>query len=191
LEKAILQKKEYEERMYLQKKIEIFKTQLMTLPKIYRDMEDLYGDMEIFLPDIDKSLYLFGPTGIGKTVIATMILRERWRQEKHGIYWNYMYFILKCQMNAPSRLSDLEFNMEYPHLLVIDDFGREYSTDYIRSIGLTILDYRTSHGLQTIVTSNRTLTEIDDKIDKRITSRLCEHFKIIEINRDDRRIKKV
>ena len=55
--------------------------------------------------------------------------------------------------------------------LIFDDLGREYTTDYIKSLFYEIIDYRYARRLHTMITSNFTFTELEDALDKAVVDR--------------------
>ena len=56
--------------------------------------------------------------------------------------------------------------------LIIDDIGAEKPNDFVNSVFLNILDYRISHLLVTVFTSN--VPQNGLKLDERIADRICK-----------------
>lgn len=74
-------------------------------------------------------------------------------------------------------------------VLFLDDIGTEKTTDWAQQTLYTIIDRRYREKLQTTITSNLSLNELSDKTGDRITSRIAEMCKIIELKGKDRRLK--
>lgn len=55
--------------------------------------------------------------------------------------------------------------------LIFDDLGREYTTDYIKSLFYEIIDFRYARRLHTMITSNFTFTELEGALDKAVVDR--------------------
>ena len=91
--------------------------------------------------------------------------------------------------------------VNYTHLdiLLIDDLGREQNTTFNRDQILSvIINYRYQYKLKTIITTNRSIDELDehlaetsDKVDKvasgAITDRIRHMMKIVELSGKDYR----
>jgi len=158
---------------------------LKVIPLIYRDAEDKY-DIRKYIKDINKSLYLFGEAGSGKTFLATLILKDIWKNKKKGAFLSYPEFIFSIQTDYENKASLVDENKTFNGCLVIDDFGAEKMTDFVRQVSYLIINYREQNRLQTIITSNFTLDEIDKYIDRRISSRISGWCKILKLSGDKR-----
>ncbi len=73
--------------------------------------------------------------------------------------------------------------------LILDDLGAEKTTDYALSALYIIIDNRINELKRTIVTTNLSLPELEEKMDARIASRLSS-MKIIKISMPDYRKKR-
>ena len=80
------------------------------------------------------------------------------------------------------RFKEKLLNCDY---FLLDDMGSSHNTDWQISWILEILDYRYTHFLPTIVNTNFTFTEIEEKMDGRIESRLSAQQNLILENWDD------
>ena len=60
--------------------------------------------------------------------------------------------------------------------LILDDLGREYSTDWTTAIFHEIIDYRynNNNNLQTLITTNHSLTELETILGLPVVSRLTD-----------------
>lgn len=77
----------------------------------------------------------------------------------------------------------------FGYLLILDDMGAEKSTDYALSSLYMIVDDRINYKNRTIVTTNLSLQEIEEKMDARLASRLAS-WKVIIIDMPDYRKKR-
>jgi DNA replication protein DnaC len=74
-------------------------------------------------------------------------------------------------------------------VLILDDLGAEKTTDYSLTSLYIIIDERINNETRTIVTTNLSLQELEEKMDARVASRLSG-MKIIKINMPDYRKKR-
>lgn len=166
--------------------VELSKT-IMLHPSHKKELED-------FISKPLESLFLFGPTGTGKTYALLSLIKALYKREI-PLYWiRYMNVknldeeILDRMRNhgtASSFLTSLSQSM----LLFIDDFGVDrLSERFIRDI-YQIIDYRWSHEKPTVFSSNLKPEEIKKLYGDRIFSRLQE-FKWLFLGGKDLRNKK-
>ncbi len=74
-------------------------------------------------------------------------------------------------------------------ILFLDDLGTEKTTEWALQTIYSIIDYRYREMLQTVITSNLSLNNLSDRTSDRITSRIAEMCKVIELKGKDRRVK--
>lgn len=126
----------------------------------------------------NQGLLLYGDVGTGKTHLACCIgnyLMEH-------LTTVFATSLVKILQKAKS-FRDAEDEEQYLHrmnladLLILDDLGAERSTDYALEIVYNVIDGRYRCGKPMIVTTNLTLSEMQDTIDlryKRIYDRIFE-----------------
>lgn len=165
-----------------------YKKENSKLPLIYRDVEDKYNFKE-YIENLNESLFLYGDSGSGKTFLSAMILKMIWKESGSGKFISYPEFIYSIQTDYENNAGTVDDIKKYQYCLVIDDFGAEKMTDFVRQISYLIINYREQNKLQTIITSNFTLDEIDKFVDRRVSSRIGGMCKIIKMT-GDKRIKK-
>ncbi len=134
----------------------------------------------------NNSVYLYGEAGSGKTVLSTFILRKIWSEGKNGKFVVFPEFIYELQSGYEESLDKVNNVKCFDDCLVLDDFGAERMTDFVRQTSYIIINYREMNELQTIITSNFTLDEIDANIDRRISSRIAGMCEIIKLEGDKR-----
>lgn len=170
------------------------------VPKRYiaATLADFWDDIEI--PQYnDSGLFLAGGVGRGKTHLAAAIMRDclpRLRKTVSGrpsATWVSVPDLLleiRDSFNSPyGNVSERTVIERYasPHLLVLDDFGAEKSTEWAGEKIYTIISRRVNECRPTIVTSNLSLKEIH-ATDPRLASRLGGMTKF-EFEGEDRRLK--
>jgi DNA replication protein DnaC len=133
-----------------------------------------------------KGLYIYGPTGCGKTHLATALVR----QQKGASVIKPMSVLRKMRSFENSNDEDSYIKALSVGPLVIDDLGVEKLTEFAITTLYEIFDRRwlsDSGGL--IVTSNLGLTALAAKIgDDRITSRIAGMCKTVKIDGTDGRL---
>jgi DNA replication protein DnaC len=142
----------------------------------------------------DGFLTLSGPVGTGKTHFSVCIAKKRIREvieeikvkpsrafREAPIWFKESVEMLReiRQDYDDKRSANLEFYKRHP-FLVIDDLGSEKETEWTREAIYTIINYRYSNSLTTIITTNA--SELQDKIKSRVRSGI-----VIEFKGEDRR----
>lgn len=111
-------------------------------------------------------LSLLGKSGTGKTHLAKMI--DEWRKSK--TLGRYFYFWPDLvSMARDGQLGKVRERVEKRTLMIIDDIGAEYETDFSKSLLAEIAEKRL--GKWTIFTANLPLDKLAE-IDGRIASRI-------------------
>jgi len=139
--------------------------------------------------DHEDDLYLFGPTGTGKTRLAATLCNEwSWRYQ-NGLFQR-VGPMLKALQPSSDNASDLPGLVLSVPLLVLDDFGAErwQATDYTSRTLLELYEHRHDEGLVTIFSSNLAPQEIRDFMgDDRLMSRIAGQCQLVEMAGADRR----
>lgn len=138
----------------------------------------------------DKTAWLtfIGNNGSGKTHLGIGVCRV-WL--KSGIPARYVLTSLlfdelregfRCENTENSYARKFEYYCNIP-LLMLDDCGIESRTDWVQEKLETIIDYRLTHNLSLIVTSNLSL----EQMPPRMASRLIRHnnSKVVYVQADD------
>jgi DNA replication protein DnaC len=141
----------------------------------------------------NRSLYITGTVGTGKTTLAVNLLR-RYLMNGHDVkFLSYPMFMMKMQ-SAYRDTNSNPFYMadeycKFDGVLCIDDLGAEKITEYIRQITYCIINHREMNMLKTIITSNYSLSKVDEQIDERISSRIAGMCEIVKLTGTDGRLK--
>jgi DNA replication protein DnaC len=118
-------------------------------------------------------LTISGTNDTGKTHLAVSICKE-W--VKAGIPAKYAFVPLLLDELRQGFGKDGDYDSRFNTfctvpLLLLDDLGAEYNTGWVQEKLETIIDYRYMNSLSLIVTTNKTLGELS----QRIRSRLMRH----------------
>jgi len=141
---------------------------------------------ELNLPkeEVIKSLYLYGDPGSGKTIMAsqrliayrkTMFLNSDLFVKSETSFTDVPTFFHFLQMHFDNRIeiNSVIEKMSTVPFLVLDDLGVEKTTDFSRSILYMIINNRWENQLTTVITSNLSIKQLEEKLDdERITSRI-------------------
>lgn len=138
-----------------------------------------------------KGLLLYGNTGTGKTFIACCIANAL-IDKGYLVNVTNVAQIANGLFETFDKTEYMERLLNCP-LLVLDDLGIERKTEYMNETVYNVIDGRYRNGKPTIVTTNMTAKQIrepDGIEQQRILSRIKERCIALEVDGDDRRVKK-
>lgn len=126
-----------------------------------------------------KSLLLLGGVGVGKTHLSLAIANVVIGRGYSVIFGNSQNIISDLQAEEFNEKRELEYNKRAVlncDLLVIDDLGTEVLNQSRIAVLYNIINSRLLSKLPTIISSNFTLDELEDKYDQRIFSRITGEY---------------
>ena len=121
-------------------------------------------------------LLLWGGVGTGKSFLAGCIANALMEQEVPVRMTNFARILNELNSSFSGRNDIVDKLCRYP-LLIIDDFGMERGTEYGLEQVYNVIDSRYRSGKPLVVTTNRTLQELqnpEDTAHARIYDRLME-----------------
>lgn len=133
----------------------------------------------------DRSLYIYGACGTGKTMLASIIAIERAHRGKRSTFINAADFLEELSDfsgtdNEESRLRKLRRLYDAP-CLIVDDLGAEKATEWATTMIFKLYNNRYNKNAQTITTSNYSPDEMIRHIGARVTRRALHNATIVEI----------
>ncbi len=137
-------------------------------------------------PSITNGLIFLGKTGLGKTHLSLAIANEMLKIGYGVIYGTAQGFLSAIEKEHFGRAEGdtLELLCECD-LLIIDDLGAEFSTQFTISALYNLLNNRMMEGKPTIISTNLTPTELAGIYGERISSRIIGGFEPLKFEGSD------
>lgn len=172
--------------------------------------------VEVF-PDVEVGLLFMGPAGVGKTHLAVAIIKELIKKGFKCLFYDFRELLQKIQSTFSPESSMEEMDILEPifeaDLFVLDELGSKRSSPWVEEILFYIINSRYNSKKLTIFTTNfldeipkkkkerqsiyddfeeeETLREptLEERIGKRLRSRLYEMCKTVRMSGEDFRKK--
>lgn len=134
-----------------------------------------------FAPEGSGNILLYGPSGLGKSFMASCIYNRVTDKGYYAMYKSSYKLFEFLEDYKFGRLNREEYAIVYDSiydcdLLVIDDFGTEFITSYTQSVFFDLLNTRLINGKSTIISTNLNFDKLKDIYQDRVTSRLQNEF---------------
>lgn len=162
--------------------------------------EEICSWMEVKDGIAKKGLYICGPVGCGKTILAACAATELARQLYiENLVYDNIEFVsvpvllhrIRATIQGKTGETETELVDRYSEadVLVLDDLGAEKDSEWALQTLYIILNNRYENELPTIITSNLSLDDLASKLSNdRIPSRIAATCKVIEMDGEDRRL---
>lgn len=153
-------------------------------------MESVFGYCKAYAEDFGKgspSLLLYGMTGLGKTHLSLAIAGKA-VEKGHGVIYTTsqnLFNRLEREKFGRSEDNSTEQSILDCDLLIIDDLGAEFSTQFTVSALYNIINCRDLEGRPTIISTNLTPEKIKDVYSDRIASRILSNYVILQFDGAD------
>ena len=155
-----------------------------------------------FLESFDEqsgNLLFYGGTGLGKTFLSHCIAYELLNSAHSVLYYSSgdlfqklgdVLFARAEAAGVPSAgESELEPSLLFESdLLIIDDLGSELTNAFVISQLFRILNERMNRKKSTLISTNLSLAQLEDRYTQRVSSRLLSSFTLLGFYGDDIRI---
>ena len=138
------------------------------------------------------NLLLIGTTGTGKTHISTAIAKAIISQGFDVLYdsvQNIVNDFERDKFRSGYNAEQTSDKYNECDLLIIDDLGAEFITQFSVSALYNLINTRQNKGLSTIISTNLSASELAGKYEGRIYSRIIgADYTVLRFEGDDRRI---
>ncbi len=138
-----------------------------------------------------ESLFFFGNTGLGKTHLSlaiTNVLCKKGYNVVYGPISKLIGNIEKEHFSNQDQDNTLESVLNCD-LLVLDDLGTEFSTQFVVSTVFDIINSRILNNKPTIINTNLEFDELEQKYSARVVSRISGNYRMLKFIGEDIRIK--
>lgn len=127
------------------------------------------------------SVLMYGKTGLGKTHLSLAIANEVLKKGFSVLYdsvINFLRQVEKEHFGRETRNSDTLELLLSCDLLILDDLGTEFHSQFYQSTIYNIINTRMNRKKPTIISTNLNYDEISHLYDERITSRIFTTYTI-------------
>lgn len=140
-----------------------------------------------------KGLILMGGPGNGKTSLAIAILRHTAQrtQGRYGVrFWNVPAGLaqLRQSIETPDPQADSILSLTYNRLLVLDDVGKQKTSEWVSEQFYLLLNTLCAQGKQLLITTNLTPARLHQGLDPALASRLTKLCHQVALKGTDRRL---
>ncbi len=112
-----------------------------------------------------KGLYIYGSRGSGKTMLAAIIAREKAKAGQAVLFESVPDLLMDIRESfRTDKTAEIVETARTVPCLVLDDMGAERMSEWVGEELFTLINYRYNNKLQTIITSNCTISELQEKM---------------------------
>lgn len=167
--------------------------------RVLKVMQTVCDTALTFAESFDESrenLLLLGNAGTGKTFVSSCIANRALERGK-TVYYQTAFRLFEIFEDAKfgKDSEDSASVVKYVYdtdLLIIDDLGTEFVTQFTTAALFDIINARITAGRSTIISTNLSFETLSDMYSQRITSRFVGEYKILQtLGEDIRKIKRL
>ncbi|MCD7774968.1 MAG: ATP-binding protein [Clostridiales bacterium] len=154
--------------------------------RIYDLMSRVFSYCKGYAESFDlssDSICMTGETGLGKTHLSLAIAGEVLKKGYGVIYGSVQNLFGNVEREHFGRSNDPEGTTEKMlldcDLLILDDLGAEFTTNFTISTLNNIVNTRLLTSKPTIISTNLQISNLDEKYTRRITSRIIGEYRIL------------
>lgn len=139
-----------------------------------------------------SNLYFYGKTGVGKTFLAHCIAGDLMKKGVNVLWLSETGLIALFEESRFRSTDESRANAQIVFecdLLVIDDFGSVANNSFVSTVLLRCIEDRHLAKKSTIMTTNLSIEDLQDRYSDRIFSRIYSYYKKIYLFGDDIRIR--
>lgn len=122
-----------------------------------------------------ENLYLYGSAGSGKTYLCSAIA-EHVMKNGHSVLYYSAFELFRV---APADMGELLSLLEEVDLLILDDLGTEYVSEYSSALFFYIVNTRINAKKKTVISSNLNLTDLANAYSARVASRISGAYTLL------------
>ena len=154
-----------------------------------RRMESVLNYCKTYATDFSRrspSLLLYGKTGLGKTHLSLAVAGKAAESGYGVIYTSAQNLFNKLEKEKFGRSDgNTEETILDCDLLIIDDLGAEFTTQFTVSALYNIINSRELEGKPTIISTNLTPEQLTSTYSERIASRILSNFVMLYFDGSD------
>ena len=150
----------------------------------YENMKQNLKDCRNFVESFPegKNILMMGSAGLGKTHLALAIAESLIKNGADVIYCSCsnIFSTIEKEKSSFDRNSETLGRLKNCSLLVLDDLGSEYLTNFTKAVIYDVINTRLSNGKSTIVTTNlMEEKQLMLRYDEKVSSRLVGCYEIL------------
>ena len=154
--------------------------------EMHDNLDEVYRIAFDFAKSPEGWLVFMGETGCGKTHLAAAIVNYCYEAGKPALFVVVPEFLdhLRSTFSPESKVSydQLFESVKAAPLLVLDDFGEQSATSWVREKLYQLINHRYNGRLPTVITTRYSFDEILGEVDSAISSRLVDKENSLPFN---------
>lgn len=166
-------------------------------PRAYQQMSNVLRVCKEYAQRFrsDSSSLLFkGGTGLGKTHLSLAIAGTAIEKGFGVIYGSAQSFAVSLEKERfdrtePEDLGDTHSQLLSCDLLILDDLGTEFPSNYVNAALYNIVNTRMLAEKPTIISTNLSMKELEDRYSERFASRITGYYGKLEFLGEDVRVR--